>query len=109
MPRWVLPRGGRDAREASSRLVACQPVPAPVVADRCCRHPTCLPFRQVCISSRGVLKVTHMLTLAGSAAVAPEPQPLMGTFTSQVRWAGMWVGLVGGLALHVPPNMDAGR
>jgi len=47
---------------------------------------------QVCISSRGVLKVTHMLTLAGSAAMAPEPQPLMGTFTSQVRRAVGWVG-----------------
>lgn len=80
-----------------------------MVADRRCQRTTFLPFRQVCISSRGVLKVTHMLTLAGSAGVAPEPQPLMGTFTSQVRWAGMWGGLMGELSLHAPPNMDAGR
>lgn len=39
---------------------------------------------QVCISSRGVLKVTHMLTLAGGPLAAPvEAQPLLGTFTSQ--------------------------
>lgn len=40
---------------------------------------------QIAISSRGVLRVTHMLTLAGGGPLAPlEAQPLLGTLTSQV-------------------------
>lgn len=39
---------------------------------------------QVCISSRGVLKVTHMLTLAGGGVAPVEVPPLLGTFSSQV-------------------------
>ncbi|KAL4425833.1 hypothetical protein ABPG75_009849 [Micractinium tetrahymenae] len=38
---------------------------------------------KVCISSRGVLKVTHMLTLAGGGLVPMEAPALLGTFTSQ--------------------------
>lgn len=45
-------------------------------------HSACLG--QVSISARGVLKVTHMLTLAGGPLAPPlEAQPLLGTFTSQ--------------------------
>lgn len=39
----------------------------------------------MCISSRGVLKVTHMLTLAGGGLVPMEAPAVLGTFTSQVR------------------------
>jgi hypothetical protein len=40
---------------------------------------------QIAISSRGVLRVTHMLTLAGGGPLAPlEAQPLLGTLNSQV-------------------------
>ena len=40
---------------------------------------------QVAISSRGVLRVTHMLTLVAGALPMPvEVQPLLGTLTSQV-------------------------
>lgn len=36
------------------------------------------------ISDHGVLKVTHMLALAGGQAAPPlDAQPLVGTFTSQ--------------------------
>lgn len=43
---------------------------------------------QIAISSRGVLRVTHMLTLAGGAPLASlEAQPLLGTLTSQVGGA----------------------
>lgn len=53
-----------------------------------------------------MLKVTHMLTLAGSAAVAPEPQPLMGTFTSQVgRRLGGLAGQCGGWSRRYPRSM----
>ena len=38
---------------------------------------------QVSISSRGVLKVTHMLTLAGGATAVLEAQHPLGTLTSQ--------------------------
>lgn len=42
------------------------------------------PLAQVSISARGVLKATHMLTLAGGPLAPPlEAQPLLGTFTSQ--------------------------
>lgn len=42
---------------------------------------------KVCISSRGVLKVTHMLTLAGGALAPVEALSLLGTFVTQVRGA----------------------
>ncbi|KAL4445781.1 hypothetical protein ABPG77_008980 [Micractinium sp. CCAP 211/92] len=38
---------------------------------------------EVCISSRGVLKVTHMLTLAGGGLAPTEAPALLGTFASQ--------------------------
>ncbi|KAL4859856.1 hypothetical protein ACK3TF_000122 [Chlorella vulgaris] len=39
---------------------------------------------KIAISSRGVLRVTHMLTLAGGGPLAPlEAQPFLGTLTSQ--------------------------
>lgn len=64
------------AAEAAGRIPRQQPTTRPAL------HP---PALQVCISSRGVLKVTHMLTLATGALVAPplEAPPLLGTFTSQ--------------------------
>ncbi|EFN57432.1 hypothetical protein CHLNCDRAFT_50963 [Chlorella variabilis] len=41
---------------------------------------------KIAISSRGVLRVTHMLTLAGGAPLASlEAQPLLGTLTSQAH------------------------
>ena len=38
---------------------------------------------QISISSRGVLKVTHMLTLAGGSAMAVEAPHPLGTFSTQ--------------------------
>ncbi len=84
--------GGEASKGGSSRLAAgswCVHLHLLIAAAAALPASSSL---QVCISSRGVLKVTHMLTLAGSAAMAPEPQPLMGTFTSQVRRAVGWVG-----------------
>lgn len=57
---------------------------------------------QISISSRGVLKVTHMLTLAGGSAMAVEAPHPLGTFSTQAGgkpWlsmllvAGCWFSL----------------
>lgn len=86
-PRWAPARPPAGASEAQAG-----PLEAGLVARQ--RHvqvcPPCLApptpaASQVYISSRGVLRVTHMLMLASGPAAPPplEAQPLLGTFSSQ--------------------------